>query len=83
MSDYGAATQAVLGIARDVADDRALAELLDADAAGIMLADPHGQLQVMAATSENARLTELMQLQADEGPCLRCYRAARRSTWRT
>jgi GAF domain-containing protein len=50
------------------------AELLDADAAGIMLADPHEQLQVMAATSENARLTELMQLQADEGPCLQCYR---------
>jgi len=51
------------------------ADLLDADAAGIMLADPHEQLQVMAATSENARLTELMQLQADEGPCLQCYRS--------
>ncbi len=51
-------------------------ELLAADAAGIMLADQRGTLRVMAATSEDAHTTELMQLQADEGPCLDCYRTA-------
>jgi GAF domain-containing protein len=50
--------------------------LLGADAAAIMLADPNGQLRTVAASSEDARLAELMQLQADQGPCLDCYRAA-------
>ncbi|HTK67893.1 MAG TPA: GAF and ANTAR domain-containing protein [Pseudonocardia sp.] len=49
-------------------------ELLSADAAAIMLADPRGTLRVVAASSEDARLTELMQLQAEEGPCMDCYR---------
>lgn len=49
-------------------------ELLSADAAGIMLADAQGLLRVVATSSEGARLTELMQLQADEGPCVDCYR---------
>jgi GAF domain-containing protein len=48
--------------------------LVPADAGGIVLADPSGQLRVVAASSEEARLTELMQLQADQGPCLDCYR---------
>jgi transcriptional regulator with GAF, ATPase, and Fis domain len=51
-------------------------ELLDADAGGIMLADPHGQLRVVAASSEVAQLIELMQVQNDQGPCLDCYRTA-------
>jgi GAF domain-containing protein len=51
-------------------------ELLAADAAGIVLADPLGQLRVMAATDEDARVTELLQLQNDQGPCLDCYRDA-------
>jgi len=49
------------------------AELLDVAAAGILLADPLGQLRLLAATSEQARELELFQLQADEGPCLDCY----------
>ena len=48
-------------------------ELLAADAGGIMLADALGQLRVVAASSEDARLVELMQLQNDQGPCLDCY----------
>jgi ANTAR domain-containing protein/GAF domain-containing protein len=52
-------------------------ELLDADAAGIMLADPHGCLHVMASSAEEARLLELYELQNDEGPCLDCYRSGR------
>ena len=50
--------------------------LLGADAGGIMLADPHGRLRVVAASNEHAQLIELMQLQQDQGPCLQAYRTA-------
>ena len=52
--------------------DRTLA-LVDASAAGLLLADPAGQLRVMAASSDKVELLELFQLQNDEGPCLDCY----------
>jgi GAF domain-containing protein len=48
-------------------------ELLEVDAAGVMLADPSGQLRVAAASSERARLLELFELQNDQGPCLDCF----------
>jgi transcriptional regulator with GAF, ATPase, and Fis domain len=48
--------------------------LLGADAAGIVLGDAQRQLRTVAASSEDARTMELLQLQADEGPCLECYR---------
>ena len=48
-------------------------ELVDADAAGILLADSNGKLRVMAASSEQARLLELFQLQNEEGPCLDAF----------
>jgi hypothetical protein len=50
-------------------------QLLDVTAAGVMLADPAGHLRVMAASSEQARLLELFQLQNDQGPCLECFRS--------
>jgi transcriptional regulator with GAF, ATPase, and Fis domain len=49
------------------------AELLDVTSAGVLLADPHRQLHLMAATSEESRDLELLQLQAQEGPCLDSY----------
>jgi GAF domain-containing protein len=52
-------------------------ELLDAAAAGILLADYDGNLHVMAASSEQARLLELFQLQQQEGPCLDCFSTGR------
>ncbi|WP_411149247.1 ANTAR domain-containing protein [Streptomyces sp. A30] len=48
--------------------------MLDASAAGVLLADRDGKLRVMAASDEQVRLLELFQLQSDEGPCLECFR---------
>src|ERR1700689_2008719 len=48
-------------------------ELFGAGAAGILLGDQRGTLQVVAASTEQARLLELFQLQNDEGPCLECF----------
>ncbi len=49
-------------------------QLLDVDAAGIMLIDQRGNLHAAAASAENARLLELFELQTDAGPCVDCCR---------
>lgn len=49
------------------------ADLLDASAAGIMLADQNGELAVVASTSERSRLVEMMQLSSGFGPCVECF----------
>jgi len=49
-------------------------ELLAADAAGIVLADAQSRLRVVASTDERTGWMELLQLQADEGPCVECVR---------
>jgi transcriptional regulator with GAF, ATPase, and Fis domain len=48
-------------------------DLLDVDSAGILLANPRGGLEVVASTSEANTLVEIMQLDADAGPCLECF----------
>src|SRR5580698_7452830 len=50
------------------------ARLLSVSAAGVVLADPRGQLRVAAASSDEAGLIELFQVQNDQGPCLDCFR---------
>jgi GAF domain-containing protein len=52
-------------------------ELLEVDAAGLLLADSRGVLRLLAASTERARVVELFQIQNDEGPCLDCYRTGR------
>jgi ANTAR domain/GAF domain len=75
---------AVVGIVDSLLDDfdvvdlltgltERCAELLDIEAAGLLLADPLHRLRLLAATSEKARELELFQLQAEEGPCVDCY----------
>ncbi len=49
-------------------------ELLEAAAAGILLADAEGQLRVIGASTEAIEVLELFQIQNDEGPCLDCFR---------
>jgi GAF domain-containing protein len=51
-------------------------ELLPTDAAGIVLGDARRELRAVAASEEAAHVTELLQLQADEGPCLDCFQTA-------
>src|ERR1700704_5432381 len=52
-------------------------DVLDVAAAGILLAAPQGDLRVLASSSEAMRLLELFEVQAQEGPCLDCYRSGR------
>ncbi len=49
-------------------------DVLDVGAAGIMLVSPDGELRVVASSSEAARVLELFEVQADEGPCVDCFR---------
>jgi len=51
-------------------------ELIGVNAAGIMLANPDGELRVLASSSEAMRLLELFELQSQDGPCLDCFRTA-------
>ena len=80
-----AVSRAFVALADTLVDDYDIIDLLDrlvahsvallaADAAGIMLGDAHRKLRVVAASSEDAELMELLQLQNEQGPCLDCYR---------
>ncbi|MDR3661330.1 MAG: GAF and ANTAR domain-containing protein [Mycobacterium sp.] len=50
-------------------------QTLGVDAVGLLLADNHGGLNVIAASSDQAQVLELFQLQNSEGPCPDCYRS--------
>jgi GAF domain-containing protein len=53
-------------------------DVLDTTAAGILLADESGELELVASTSEASRLVEMMQLSAEQGPCIESFRSGRR-----
>ena len=49
-------------------------EVAGVEAAGILLADHHGRLQLMASTDERTKILELFQIQSEEGPCQDSFR---------
>ncbi|MGG7463290.1 ANTAR domain-containing protein [Plantibacter sp. YIM 135347] len=53
------------------------ASILHAVDAGILLPDASGTLEVIASTSERSHLIGLLQLRADEGPCVEAYRTGK------
>jgi transcriptional regulator with GAF, ATPase, and Fis domain len=53
------------------------AEVLGVSAAGVLLADQRGALRVVAASTEQTRVLELLQLQTDQGPCPECFHTGR------
>jgi GAF domain-containing protein len=48
-------------------------DLLDVDSAGILLANLRGQLEVVVSTSDANTVVEIMQLDADAGPCTEAF----------
>jgi GAF domain-containing protein len=79
-------SRAFVDLADTLVDDYDVIEVLDrlvahsvallaAEAAAIMLLDPRGQLRTVASSSEESDWTELMQIQADQGPCVDCVRS--------
>ncbi|MEV7450947.1 hypothetical protein ACFW20_09290 [Streptomyces nigra] len=61
----------------------ACTDLLDADAAAVIIGDARGSLKTMATTDEDAAFIELLQVQTGQGPCMECYRTARLVAART
>jgi GAF domain-containing protein len=49
-------------------------DLLGVSAAGVMLGSPRGDLRLVASSSETMRVLELLEIQAQEGPCLDAFR---------
>ena len=56
------------------------ARILDTEAGGIMVLDPAGDLQLVASTSEEASLVEIMQLNAGSGPCVEAFTSGKTVT---
>lgn len=55
-------------------------EMAGADAAGLMLADQRGNLQVVTATTGATRDLELFELEHGEGPCIDCFTSGEQVT---
>ena len=53
------------------------AQVLGVSAAGVLLTDQRGALRVVAASTEQTRLLELLQLQTDQGPCPESFHTGR------
>jgi hypothetical protein len=85
MNDYRRLAEAFVGLADTLTDDYDVVELsqqlidasmvlLPISAAGLLIGDLRGDLHVLASSSEKTRLLELLQVEADHGPCLESYR---------
>jgi GAF domain-containing protein len=72
LADTLVADYDVVELAQQLVDNAVT--LLPVAAAGIVLGDPHGELHVFAASSEQTWLLELLQVDTDVGPCLQAYR---------
>jgi len=57
--------------------------VLGASAAGVMLANANGELQLVASSSEAMRVLELFELQSKEGPCLDAFSTGARVEYET
>ena len=77
-------SRAFVGLADTLVDDYDIIDLLDrlvsysvellaAEATGILLVDSQCHLQVVASSSEDADVMELLQVEADQGPCVECF----------
>jgi GAF domain-containing protein len=55
----------------------ACTDILDSDAAGLMLSDANGDLQLMASSTEEIDSIEVVQLGAEAGPCWQCFKTGR------
>src|SRR3954463_7211009 len=51
--------------------------LLNVSAAGLLLTDQRGALQLVAASTEQTRLLALFPLQTAQGPCVECFRTGK------
>ncbi len=56
---------------------RGCAEVLDADAVGLLVTLPTGELELLAASSHRVEDLELYQVQQDAGPCVESVRLGR------
>jgi hypothetical protein len=85
MDNYHRLADAFVGLADTLVDDYDVVELaqqlvdssmelLPIVAAGILIGDVRGDLHVLASSSEQTRLLELLQVKAGSGPCLLAYR---------
>ena len=59
----------------DLADElvQSCLEFLPVSAAGILLDDQQGHLRVLASSTEEMRVLELLELQHSEGPCYEAF----------
>jgi hypothetical protein len=52
------------------------AELLSADAVGVLVSNSHGEVELLSSTSHDVAELELFQIQQNTGPCIECIHTA-------